>query len=97
MLVLAEPSVQRFSHRIAEDLPDDLAVVSYTQLLKGGRVIDLCLLDGFDEPLPLRTLGVSRCSNDDNDHCSLEGQLVQETAYEMDLSSMYRTQIISIF
>ena len=32
MFVLAEPTLERFSQRIADDLPDDLAVLSQVQM-----------------------------------------------------------------
>ncbi|MNJ42890.1 Type III restriction enzyme, res subunit [compost metagenome] len=96
LYVLAEPSLLQFSQRVAEDLPDDLAVLDYTQFLS---------MDG-DCPAPTREADYERLGGSlelQMDRTPMrteefiEGSLEMENLFRMELSSGFRTEILSVY
>lgn len=98
LYVLAEPSLQLFSQRVADDLPDDLAVLDYSRFMnvEAPRHVDQ---DGSefelaDGPFELLMKPTVRAVEDD---LLAFGTLASERVYEMDLSSGFRTEILAIY
>lgn len=98
LYVLAEPSLQLFSQRVADDLPDDLAVLDYSQFVtvEASRHADqegseFELTDGPFEISMKRSAGATE------DDLLAIGTLGTERIYEMDLSSGFRTEILAIY
>lgn len=96
LYVLAEPSLLQFSHRVAEDLPDDLAVLDYTQLLTVDEdCAPLQQQETSETSTGLLDIQIGRTSVPTDD--LLEDALDEECFYRMELSSGYRTEILSVY
>ncbi|WP_406820059.1 DEAD/DEAH box helicase [Pseudomonas sp. KnCO4] len=96
LFVLAEPSLLLYSQRIAEDLPDDLAVLDHTQLVTGPN-------DCF-APQAVESLQTSTDSLDfrvgralDASVESVKGSLEEDVVFRLDVSSEFRTEILSVY
>ncbi|WP_144962059.1 DEAD/DEAH box helicase [Pseudomonas oryzihabitans] len=95
LYVLAEPSLLHFSHRIAEDLHEDFAVIENVQVLKSnedtrGRVIADDLGQSA-ECLSLR-IGRSSTSIEEVNVASDDGG-----SFYVELSPKFRTEILSLY
>ncbi len=96
LYVLAEPSLVQFSQRVAEDLPDDLAVLDYTQLLRlDSDCSDLEPEAAIEEIAGSLDLHVSRSPNSAEE--VIAGVLEVESLFRMELSSGFRTEILSVY
>lgn len=96
LYVLAEPSLLQFSQRVAEDLPDDLAVLDYVQLLRAA--------DGSSLPQEQEDIQASIGSLDFQVDCAsavaddiVEGEWEEGVVFRLDVSSGFRTEILSVF
>lgn len=96
LLVLAEPALQQFSRRIAEDLPDDLAVLTHTQLHKVEWPGESSNLNSDNHPIASIDITML-CDNEGYDKASIEGDWAQYDTYRVDFSSSYRTEILSVY
>lgn len=96
LYVLAEPSLLQFSLRVAEDLPDDLAVLDYAQLLRlddaGSTLHEDSMEQQVSGPLNIQLLKASAASEE-----VAQGVLSEESLFSMELSSGFRTEILSIY
>ncbi|WP_449431032.1 DEAD/DEAH box helicase [Pseudomonas putida] len=96
LFVLAEPSLLQFSQRVAEDLPDDLAVLDYMQLVKVGEEFSMSP-DSEDSQGVMGSLefqvGRSSAAADEQ----LEGAIEDEAVFRLDVSSGFRTEILSVY
>ena len=96
LYVLAEPSLVQFSQRVAEDLPDDLAVLDYAQLLRfdaaGSTVHEDSVEQPVNCPLDIQVLKTSAASDE-----VIQGALSEESIFRMELSTGFRTEILSIY
>lgn len=96
LYVLAEPSLLHFSQRVAEDLPEDLAVLDYTQLLTGDKnCISLQQQEPSETLTSLRNSQAGAPSTLTDD--LLEGALNEACSYRMELSSGFRTEILAVY
>lgn len=96
LYVLAEPSLVQFSQRVAEDLPDDLAVLDYTQLLRMDEDCSAQEQEAeIEEVICSLDLQVRRSSTptDEVITCALE----VESLFRMEVSSKFRTEILSVY
>ncbi|MBA6130024.1 DEAD/DEAH box helicase, partial [Pseudomonas juntendi] len=96
LYVLAEPSLVQFSQRVAEDLPDDLAVLDYAQLLRFDAAGSTVHEDTVEQPvnclLDIQVLKTSAASDE-----VIQGALSEESIFRMELSTGFRTEILSIY
>ncbi|MDD1014325.1 DEAD/DEAH box helicase [Pseudomonas rubra] len=94
--VLAEPSLLEFSQRVADDLPDDLAVLDYTQLL---RLDDFCSASeqeaAIEKAVTSFDLHVDQFSTPAEE--TVVGALEVDSLFRMELSSGFRTEILSVY
>lgn len=94
LYVLAEPSLLLFSHRIAEDLPEDIAVIENVQVLKNNEAIHNGITsDDFDPVSDCLSFKVGRSSTtvDEVDVA------FDESTFCVELSSKFRTEILSLY
>ncbi|HGM4966025.1 TPA: DEAD/DEAH box helicase, partial [Pseudomonas putida] len=96
LFVLAEPSLLLYSKRVAEDLPDDLAVLDCTQLLAvGGNSSVHQDLDDFEMSPESLDFKIGRTSTT---AIELFAEPVEEDVlYRLDVSSSFRTEILSVY
>ncbi|WP_420492604.1 DEAD/DEAH box helicase [Pseudomonas putida] len=96
LYVLAEASLLQFSQRVAEDLPDDLAVLNYTQFLRidGDCPAPTCETD-YEELAGSLELQMDRTPARAEE--LIEGDLEMESLFRMELSSGFRTEILSVY
>mgnify|MGYP001026835496 CR=1 FL=1 len=93
--VLAEPTLKRFSQRIADDLPDDLAVVcsmsgsGYEPCLAGDEIEDS--VQNFSEGP-----GISKPTSI-MPKLSSNGDLPSGSTYQISFSNNYRQQLLAVF
>lgn len=96
LFVLAEPSLLLYSQRVAEDLPDDLAVLEYTQLLaiSGGCFVnqDSESSEASAESLDFKINRKSTIAVE-----SFEEPMDQDILYHLDVSSDFRTEVLSVY
>ncbi|WP_367393285.1 DEAD/DEAH box helicase [Pseudomonas sp. X4] len=96
LYVLAEPSLLQFSQRVAEDLPDDLAVLDYAQLLRFDDAGSTLHEDFVEQPmnglLDIQVLKTSAASDE-----VIQGALSEESMFRMELSAGFRTEILSVY
>ncbi|UUT20958.1 MULTISPECIES: DEAD/DEAH box helicase [Pseudomonas] len=96
LYVLAEPSLLQFSQRVAEDLPDDLAVLDHIQLLRVGggctTMQDNIGLETGDGALDFQ---VNRASST-SEHM-IDGAVDEGSLFRMEISSGFRTEILSVY
>ncbi len=97
LYVLAEPSLQQFSERVADDLPDDHAVIGLVHGVSSpidsssANVRDEGLGTGLYAPLGLR--------HSDDDGQKTSGQIndyKMGPGYQLSFSQHYRTQLLRI-
>jgi superfamily II DNA or RNA helicase len=97
LYVLAEPSLQQFSERVANDLPDDHAVIS---LVRGfSSPIDSSSADVGDERLSLGSVVPFGLRHADAEGQRSSGQIIDYKmgpGYELSFSQHYRTQLLRI-
>lgn len=95
LFVLAEPTLKRFSQRIAEDLPDDLAVLSFAQEPFSPSDTEV-----GNEGVPVSLLGKDTAL-ESIDAIGAEGgstlNEVSVTAYQISFSQHYRQKLLAIF
>lgn len=100
LFMLAEPTLQRFAERIADDLPDDLAVLNEVQMpastivSKTGWIGTAGNIDGLDDNIGRgadRAIGGGAASI-----ISLGGFAV-EPSYQVSFSQHYRQQLLACF
>jgi len=96
LYVLAEPSLLQFSQRVAEDLPDDLAVLDYTQLLRlddDRSTLDIDSdLEELACALDFQVNRSSACGEE-----VIDGALEVDSLFSMEMSSGFRTEILSVY
>ncbi|EKT4492983.1 DEAD/DEAH box helicase family protein [Pseudomonas putida] len=96
LFVLAEPSLLQFSQRVAEDLPDDLAVLDYTQLLTVGDVDFVSVGEGGTlgsaSAIDFQIRGKSAPSDG-----VLGLALEEEGVFRIDISTGFRTEILFVY
>lgn len=100
LFMLAEPTLQRFAERIADDLPDDLAVLNEVQMPAStpvsttGWIGTAGNIDGLDDNIGRgadRAIGGGAASI-----ISLGGFAV-EPSYQVSFSQHYRQQLLACF
>ncbi|MFZ3022977.1 DEAD/DEAH box helicase [Pseudomonas sp.] len=100
LFMLAEPTLQGFAERIADDLPDDLAVLSAVQTpastpdAKLGLIGPVGNINGLDRNPGSNTdpsIGADAASM-----VSLEG-VIAEPSYQVSFSQHYRQQLLACF
>lgn len=96
LYVLSEPSLLEYSQRVAEDLPDDLAVLDYAQLLRldGGSSL-MERPSEYEDEVDVLDLQICRPSVSTEDISSVE--LGVERIFKMELSAGFRTEILSAY
>ncbi|UVL38329.1 DEAD/DEAH box helicase family protein [Pseudomonas sp. B21-040] len=95
LFVLAEPTLKQFSQRIADDLPDDLAVVSAVRVSRG----EVLSTEG--------ELGTFMQDSEEEECSSLGTTIVQKflsagdsaslSSYHLSFSKNYRQQLLAVF
>lgn len=98
LYVLAEPSLQQFSLRVADDLPEDLALLNYVQFLSSATPFEEGenSSDEISDENPFKismNLSASCAENESMDFCAPE----YDKFYELDVSSGFRTEILSFY
>lgn len=96
LYVLSEPSLLEYSQRVAEDLPDDLAVLDYAQLLRldgGNSLVERP--SEYEDKVDVLDLQICRPSVSTEDISSVE--LGVERIFKMELSAGFRTEILSVY
>ncbi|WP_434519678.1 DEAD/DEAH box helicase [Pseudomonas sp. NFX1] len=96
LYVIAEPSLLQFSRRVAEDLPDDLAVLDYIQFThtthdnqtSTNEINDKNLGGSLEIQLDRSPMRVEE---------NTEGAVAEDKLSHMELSSRFRTEILSIY
>lgn len=96
LFVLAEPSLLLFSQRVADDLPDDLAVLNHNQLLTVGneRSVEHDQT-GFEQSPDSLGLQVDRAL--DVVDGIFDGALEEGSVFQLDISSKFRMDILSVY
>ncbi|MFD1007480.1 MULTISPECIES: DEAD/DEAH box helicase [Oceanisphaera] len=94
LFVLAEPVLKRFSQRIAEDLPDDLAVLSYVQEPEVSSDIGVGKLGIIGGIVDKNTL---RNSIEVGAGSGLPLNEVSSTTYQISFSQYYRQKLLAIY
>lgn len=95
LFVLAEPSLLQFSQRVAEDLPDDLAVLDYTQLLTVDETPVTQEQENIETSTASLDFNFGRASAPADD--IFEGALDEEVLFRLEVSSGFRTEILSVY
>lgn len=97
LYVLAEPALHRYSERVADDLPDDHAVLQYVQLLEATSIDETLSsppqnwpLDDLQRPKSQKAIK-SRIGHD-----LVVGDLPSGTTCQVSFSQYYRTQLLSV-
>ncbi|MNJ75883.1 hypothetical protein D3C77_730580 [compost metagenome] len=93
--MLAEPSLLQYSQRVADDLPDDLAVLDYSQLMLLNRDCPTSDPESDEELVASLDLQVSRSSTQPEE--VIESTLEVESLFHIELSSGFRTEILSVY
>lgn len=100
LFMLAEQTLQGFAERIADDLPDDLAVLNEVQMpapSQGSKPSLISVagnLDGVDDEIGLG--GLQAIGSGDTNIISL-GELAAEPSYQVSFSQHYRQQLLACF
>ncbi|WP_027614758.1 MULTISPECIES: DEAD/DEAH box helicase [unclassified Pseudomonas] len=96
LYVIAEPSLLQFARRVAEDLPDDLAVLSNVQLTYTSNDNQKPAYEinhkQLDEPLEIQ---LDRPLTRPQE--IIEDALEEDNLFHIELSSRFRTEILSIY
>ena len=95
LFVLAEPTLTRFSQRIADDLPDDLAVVCAV----GTSAPETCSTDGELESSMQGDLKgpFSSAPTAKAQKFLPPGELASVSTYQISFSKKYRQQLLAVF
>lgn len=95
LFVLAEPTLKRFSQRIADDLPEDLAVVCAV----GLPAPEACSTDGELDSSMHHVLKGQFSSTSTVSAQSLlpSGDLASASSYQISFSKSYRQQLLAVF
>ncbi|WIE49839.1 DEAD/DEAH box helicase family protein [Pseudomonas sp. GM17] len=98
LYVLAEPSLLQFSQRVAEDLPEDLAVLDRAQLASVGPM-DCAVGENYEGEIGggLFEITVKRSRGLADDELLVIESLEREQTYRMELTSGFRTEILSVY
>lgn len=97
LYVLAEPALQQFSERVANDLPEEMAVIKYLAPIRIGTTHpgdDDAPDDSsiqFDISLERHPLVAAK------DEMLSSGSTQKEHLYTLDISSNFRTEILAIY
>ncbi|MCY1464198.1 hypothetical protein D9M71_821930 [compost metagenome] len=94
LFVLAEPTLRRFSQRIADDLPDDLAVVCTVSAPK----FEPCSIEGedlFAQALPGEPGNSPHVTT--MQKFSSQVDLDPVSTYQISFSKNYRQQLLAVF
>jgi superfamily II DNA or RNA helicase len=97
LFMLAEPTLRRFAERIADDLPDDLAVLSQVQMpadtsgATSGEEATANDVDGSSGGGPGQALGAGSVAV-----CSL-GDFAAEPSYQISFSQHYRQLLLACY
>jgi hypothetical protein len=100
LFMLAEPTLQSFAERIADDLPDDLAVLNEVHIPATSSGSKQSLIDGggnlddVDKSIGFGTEQTVRSG--DTSFISLAG-VVAEPSYQVSFSQHYRQQLLACF
>jgi superfamily II DNA or RNA helicase len=100
LFMLAEQTLQGFAERIADDLPDDLAVLNEVQMpatslgSKPSLISVAGNLDGVDNEIGFGAL--QAIGSGDTNIISL-GELAAEPSYQVSFSQHYRQQLLACF
>jgi len=100
LFMMAEPTLQSFAERIAEDLPDDLAVLNEVHMpspasgLKSGWIGPAGNLEGLDGSGGSR---VEQTTGAGASNIISLGGLTAETNYQLSFSKHYRQQLLACF
>ncbi|MGO4368782.1 DEAD/DEAH box helicase [Pseudomonas sp. PAB10] len=99
LFVLAEPALQQYSERLADDLPDDhavLSVVCSSKFESGGKLEEYsCDLSGLEIAILDSSMGGTFARMGINHEISILGSS-ESAAYELNFSQHYRTQLLSV-
>lgn len=95
LFVLAEPTLKLFSQRIADDLPDDLAVVCAVSASEFEPCSIEGKLDSFAQTLPGEP--VSSIPVTPTQKLSSHVDLVPISTYQISFSKNYRQQLLAVF
>ncbi|HFL6894509.1 DEAD/DEAH box helicase family protein [Pseudomonas aeruginosa] len=100
LFMLAEPTLQCLAERIADDLPDDLAVLDEVQMLAptsssiSGRIVGGDNIDVVDDSIGSSTAQAIGAG----DTCTFSlGASVAEPSYQVSFSKHYRQQLLACF
>lgn len=94
LFVLAEPSLLLYSQRVAEDLPDDLAVLNYAQLVTVHDDRSASSL-GLETTTDSLNFNVGRAS--DSSAEVFDRAWEEDVVFRLDISSGFRTEILSVY
>lgn len=96
LYVLAEPSLLHFSQRIAEDLPDDLALLDYIQIPHIESDCHPSIYENTNaETIDSLELQVEAPAT--RPEKIIEGYFEEESLFHMELSAAFRTEILSVY
>ncbi len=95
LFVLAEPSLLLYSQRVAEDLPDDLAVLNYAQLVTVHDDRSASSDLGLETTTDSLNFNVGRAS--DSSAEVFDGAWEEDVVFRLDISSGFRTEILSVY
>ena len=97
LFVLAEPTLERFSQRIADDLPDDLAVLSQVQMpaTASGSTAGEIATNGHADDIGCGESG--QASGMDAGSAFSLGDFAPEPTYQVSFSQHYRQQLLAFF
>lgn len=95
LFVLAEPTLKRFSQRIADDLPDDLAVVcavgsSASEACSTEGELDSSMQGDLKEPFSSAPTATAQ-------RFLPPGDLASVSTYQISFSKNYRQQLLAVF
>lgn len=99
LYVLAEPSLLHFSHRIASDLPDDYAVVDLIPTINTDIVEPTMLIDlsqSIDEHA-VSDEDIIHTAKAERRNLTLNSEIDNHRCHQIDLTSGFRTEILSIY
>ena len=95
LFALAEPTLEQFSQRIADDLPDDLAVVCSVR----ASGFEVCSTND-DLDTSKQDYAEERCSaaiTTTAQKCLLVGDSASVASYQISFSKNYRQQLLAVF
>lgn len=97
LYVLAEPTLQQFSERVAKDLPEELAVIKYVSPSRTDINLTDDVVGPDDDRFPFeKPLGRQSPRPTEDERLSL-GLMQDERLYTLEMSSNFRTEILAIY